>query len=138
MVRFTDAITRLRAPATTLLLGAASGALFLGAGGRLVMRAFALASAQPPVFSPRGTLNVVLAGAIAGLAGGVLLAVVGRFLPARIWLRGLVFAVLCYLLASPGFRPARPLVFTLFAPAFLAYGFALVTADGRRAGSRRL
>ena len=128
---------KLTAPATTLLLGAASGALFLGAGGRLVMRAFALATARPPAFSPGGTLNVILAGAIAGVVGGVLLLLVGRFLPARIWLRGLVFAVLCYVLASPGFRPARPLVFTLFAPAFLAYGFALVTADARRAGSRR-
>ncbi len=45
-----------------------------------------------------------------------------------------------YLLASPGFRPPRPLVFALFAPAFLAYGvvflavWARLVAGGRPGG----
>jgi len=128
-------MTALRA-ARTLLLGAATGALFLGAGGRLVMRLFALATAEPGGFSLRGTLHVIFAGAVAGVAGGVLLLATGRFLGARMWLRGLAFSALCYLVATPGFRPPRPLVFALFAPAFLAYGFALVMLDGRLAKGR--
>src|SRR6266702_1893251 len=81
----------------TLLLGAATGALFLGAGGRLVMRLFALA----------------------------------RWLPKPPWLRGLTFSAVCYLVAIPGFRPPQPLVFALFAPVFLAYGFTVVMLWGR-------
>jgi len=114
--------------ATALLLGAATGALFLGVGGRLVMHAFALATARSAGFTLRGSLNVVFAGAIAGAIGGMLRAVIDRFMPQRLWLRGVLFAGICYLIATPGFRPPRPLVFALFAPAFLAYGVVLELA----------
>ena len=124
------ALLRWRAAAITLLLGAAIGAVCLGLGGRLAMRGFALATARASAVTLRGTLNVMFAGAIAGSLGGVLFLVVGRFLPARIWLRGLVFAGVCYVLATPGFRPPRPLVFALFGPPFVAYGLALVATDG--------
>src|SRR6266705_1024627 len=107
----------------TLLLGAATGALFLGAGGRLVMRLFALATGRFPTFSVRGARNVVLAGAMAGALGG--------WLPKPPWLRGLTFSAVCYLVAIPGFRPPQPLVFALFAPVFLAYGFTVVMLWGR-------
>jgi hypothetical protein len=115
----------------TLLLGAAIGALFLGAGGRIVMRLFALATARPPTFSARGTLTVVLYGAMAGGVGALVLLGVGRFLPKHLWLRGLAFSVLCYVLAIPGFTPPRPLVFALFGPAFLGYGLLVVAARAR-------
>src|SRR5439155_1317667 len=88
-----------------LLLAAATGALFLGAGGRLVMRLFALATGRFPTFSVHGTLNVVLAGAIAGAVGGLILFALARWLPERPWLRGLTFSAVCYLVAIPGFRP---------------------------------
>ncbi len=129
-------MTALRA-ARTLLLGAATGALCLGAGGRLAMRIFALLATRSAAFTLRGTFNVIFAGAVAGVLGGVLLLVAGRFLPKRFGARGLVFSALCYLIATPGFRPPRPLVFALFAPAFLAYGFALVMLDGRLAKGRQ-
>ena len=116
---------------TTLLLGAASGALFLGAGGRLVMRLFALATGRFPTFSVRGALNVVLAGAMAGAVGGLILFALARWLPKPPWLRGLTFSAVCYLVAIPGFRPPQPLVFALFAPVFLAYGFTVVMLWGR-------
>ena len=131
------ALLRWRAAAITLLLGAAIGAVCLGLGGRLAMRGFALATARASAFTLRGTLNVMFAGAIAGSIGGVLFLVVGRFLPARIWLRGLVFAGVCYVLATPGFRPARPLVFALFGPPFVAYALALATADEYLVRGRR-
>jgi len=115
----------------TLLLGAATGALFLGAGGRLVMRLFALATGRFPTFSVRGALNVVLAGAMAGAVGGLILFALARWLPKPPWLRGLTFSAVCYLVAIPGFRPPQPLVFALFAPVFLAYGFTVVMLWGR-------
>ncbi len=123
---------------TALLLGAASGAVFLGAGGRLVMHVFALATARSAAFTLRGSLMVVFAGAIAGALGGVLLAVTERFMPKRPWLRGMLFATMCYLVAIPGFRPPRPLVFALFAPVFLAYGVTLEVAWERLVRNRRL
>lgn len=131
-------ITRIKRFATAVVVGAATGALFLGVGGRLAMHAFALATARSAGFTVRGSLNVVFAGAIAGAIGGLLLAAIERFLPPRRWLRGVLFAALCYVIATPGFRPPRPLVFTLFAPAFLAYGVVLVLVWGRYVGSRRL
>jgi len=122
---------------TAVVAGAATGALFLGVGGRLAMHAFALATARSAGFTVRGSLNVVFAGAIAGAIGGLLLAVIARFLPQQRWLRGVLFGVVCYVIATPGFRPPRPLVFVLFAPAFLAYGVVLALAWGRLVGSRR-
>jgi len=101
------------------------------------MHAFALATARSAGFTVRGSLNVVFAGAIAGAIGGLLLAVIARFLPQQRWLRGVSFGVVCYVIATPGFRPPRPLVFVLFAPAFLAYGVVLALAWGRLVGSRR-
>ncbi len=124
--------------ATLLTLGAGTGALFLGLGGRLVMHAFALATARSGSFTLRGSLNVVFAGAIAGAIGGLLLALIERFLPKRPWLRGVLFAGICYVIATPGFRPPQPLVFGLFAPAFLGYGVVLALAWERVVRSRRL
>ena len=92
---------------------------------------FALATGRAPVVTLRGSLNVVVAGAIAGAVGGLLLGLTHRFLPTRRWRRGVAFAVLCYLAALPGCRPPTPLVFALFAPFFLAYGMAMVWAHVR-------
>jgi len=46
--------------------------------------------------------------------------------------------VVCYVIAIPGFRPPQPLVFALFAPAFLVYGVVLALTWERVVGSRRL
>ena len=124
--------------ATALLLGAGSGAVFLGAGGRFVMHVFALTTGRSTGFTLRASLTVMVAGAVAGALGGALLAVTERFMPQRLWLRGVLFAALCYVVAIPGFRPPRPLVFALFAPAFLLYGLALELAWERLVPSRPL
>src|SRR5437867_4165104 len=128
----------LRRFTTAILLGAGSGALVLGAGGRLVIHAFALATARSAGVTLRGSLTVVFAGAIAGALGGALRVATDRFMPKRLWLRGAVFPAMCYLIAIPGFRPPRPLVFALFAPAFLTYGLVLEVAWERLVGGRRL
>jgi len=117
---------RVRSLLTALLVGTATGALFLGVGGRLVMRAFGLATGRPSGFSVGGTFSVILWGAIAGFVGGMLLVAAARFLPALLRFRGLIFGLLCYVVATPGFRPPQLLVFALFAPTFLGYGVATV------------
>ena len=124
--------------ATGLTLGAGSGALFLGVGGRVVMHVFALATARAGSFTLTASLNVVFAGAIAGAVGVLFFAVIERFMPQRLWLRGVLFAALCYLIATPGFRPPQPLVFALFALPFLGYGGVVVLAWERVVRSRRL
>ena len=101
------------------------------------MHAFALATAPSAGFTVRGSLNVVFAGAVAGAIGGLLLAVIERFLTQRPWLRGVLFGVVSYVIATPGFRPPRPLVFALFAPAFLAYGVVLALTWERFVGSEQ-
>ena len=131
-------IAHIRRFATAVVVGAASGALCLGVGGRLAMHAFALATAQSAGFTVRGSLNVVFAGAIAGAIGGLLFAAIERFLTQRLWLRGVLFGVVCYVIAIPGFRPPQPLVFALFAPAFLVYGVFFAVTWERLVRSRRL
>lgn len=90
------------------------------------MRGLALAAGRPPGFSFGGTFSVILSGAIAGFVGGVLLLVAARFIPVLLRFRGLIFGLVCYALATPGFRPPELVVFVLFAPTFLAYGVATV------------
>jgi len=123
--------SRVRSLLAALLVGTATGALLLGVGGRPVMRAFALATGRPPGFSFGGTFSIILSGAIAGFVGGMLLFAAARFVPARLPFRGLIFGLLCYVLATPGFRPPHLLVFALFAPTFLAYGVATVMLHER-------
>lgn len=111
--------------AKSAVLGAAAGALFLGVGGRVVMRLFAIATNRSPAFSLSGTINVVVAGAIAGGLGALLLVGVERLLPSRRWLRNLTFGALTFIIAIPGFRPPHLLVFILFGVVFLGYGLML-------------
>ena len=118
--------SRVRSLLTALLVGTATGTLFLGVGGRLVMRGLALAAGRPSGFSFGGTFSVILSGAIAGFVGGVLLFVAARLVPVLLRFRGLVFGLFCYALATPGFRPPELVVFALFAPTLLAYGVATV------------
>lgn len=122
---------------TALLIGTITGALFLGVGGRLVMRGLAVASGRPSGFTFGGTFSVILSGAIAGVIGGILLFAAAQFVPALLRVRGLIFGLLCYVVATPGFRPPQLLVFALFAPTFLGYGIATVMLYGRFARIER-
>jgi hypothetical protein len=102
------------------------------------MHVFALATARPRSFTLSGSLNVVFAAAIAGALGGLLFAAIERLLPRRLWLRGVLFAALCYLIATPGFRPPQLLVFLLFLPTFFGCGVVLALAWDRAVRSRGL
>src|SRR5215211_3205949 len=85
----TVAVRRARMPMTTRrwlrgpLLGVLLGLPILGGGGRLAMHAIALTSDAQRVVSVEGTITVLLAGALAGLAGGMIYALLDRVLPQR-------------------------------------------------------
>lgn len=64
---------RLRIAGLAALSGLLVGAVVLGLGGRLLMHAVALALRGTGGFTWGGTLEVVAAGALFGLAGGLLL-----------------------------------------------------------------
>jgi hypothetical protein len=109
-------------------LGSIAGALCLGAGGRVAMWTFAVATGRPPVVTLGGTLTVVAAGSVAGLLGGIPFGLLVLRLPESVAWRGLLSGTAWFALLSPGITPPRPLTFALFAPCFLAYGLLLAVS----------
>jgi hypothetical protein len=99
------------------LLGAALGLPILGGGGRLAMHAVSLLAA--------------------GVAGGVIYAVLARILPARRVLRDVVFGVVLVSLGLRGLNPVQPLTLALFMPVVLLYGIALERSWHARPHSTR-
>jgi hypothetical protein len=77
-----------------LWIGFLSGVAFLGIGGRLAMRALALAVDRPTNFGLAATLGIIFIGAVLGLAGGLVFALVARGLPGKPAVKGPVFGTL--------------------------------------------
>ena len=120
------------------LLGAAIGTPVLGVGGRLAMRAIALASGAPGAFTLEGTMTVVLLGAVSGAAGGLMYAVAQRVLPRVGWARLTLFFTMLVLVTLRGLRPVDPLRLALFMPLVLVYGTLMELAwQRRRTGAPR-
>jgi hypothetical protein len=92
---------------------------------RLAMRGVAMVEGRVPVWTFRGTLNVVGMGAAFGLLFALVWALVARWVPGTRFVRGLLFGTLCAVIASPGLTPQRVSTFALFVPWFVAFGVAL-------------
>jgi hypothetical protein len=105
-----------------LLLGAGVGLVVLGIGGRIAMRAIALANDAPPAFSLGGTVTVVFLGAVSGVGGGLLYTLLHLLMPQRRLVRAALFTVGLVLLTLRGLRPIQPIALTWFMPLALAYG----------------
>lgn len=120
------------------------GALFIGGGGRVVMRLLALSDERPIGLTAGGTLEVVVYGALCGAAGGLVylaLARLGWSRPALGAATGLLtFAGTALTLPPHLAATAEPflsrswLLLLLFGACFIAYGLALAALAGRRAG----
>jgi hypothetical protein len=84
----------IRRTSQALLIGLLSGVAFLGIGGRIGMRALALAVDRPTNFGLGATVGVIFIGAVLGLVGGLVFALVARGLPGTPAVKGLVFGTL--------------------------------------------
>jgi hypothetical protein len=124
------------------LAGAMLGALFIGLGGRMVMRTLAVAVAREPAFSIGGSLEVIAYGAIIGLVSGAAFALARSVLPGRRWIGGLLLATISYAgtiatlpahiadTARP-FADRMPVVLLLFGLCFLLFGLATAYFNSR-------
>lgn len=122
-------------PARDVLAGLAAGAVVLGLGGRLLMRAIALGFGGAAGFSWGGTVEVVVFGALVGAAGGLAYGLVlRRFVKpplGRAIALGLgsylVLAVLPYdaKMAIAAFPQSQwPVILLAFAGLFVLFGLA--------------
>jgi hypothetical protein len=81
--------------ATQLLLVAiVCGASFLGIGGRVAMRALALAAGRPTNFGIGATMGIVFIGTALGLVGGIVFVIVSGHLRGSAPIKGLLFGTL--------------------------------------------
>lgn len=119
-----------------LILGAAVGFVVLGIGGRLAMRGIAIATNTPPGFSIGGTATVVFLGLVSGIGGGLLYAILHRFIPRPRLVRSALFALSILLLTLRGLRPFPPLAIEWFVPLTLGYGAIVDVLYSRWAGRR--
>jgi hypothetical protein len=116
-----------------VLLGAALGAVILGAGGRVAMRAAALAVEQEPAFTIGGSATVVGAGTITGVAAAAYFLALG-FIPGmgRI-AKTVAFWLGTLLLALAIIWPVNVRRLELFLPLAAAFNAALQFIWSRRA-----
>jgi hypothetical protein len=137
-----------RTLAKGMLPGLVAGVIVGGVGSRVVMRIMALTSASAArgittdfgatvgEITPGGTLFLLIAGAVLGMAGGIAYLAIRDLLPGKAWIRGLVFGVLVLavsgrFLVDPGnadfliLSPAG-LAVTLFAALPILYGLLFV------------
>jgi hypothetical protein len=116
---------------TALLLGAAVGTVFLGVGGRIAMRIFAVMMDRAPAWSFEGSLTVVLFGSVFGMIGGLLLWL-GRRYSSSPLARGVLFWIPVTLLYLRVLSPVSNDSLIAFTPFVLAYGVVLYRIWCRR------
>jgi len=69
----------LRSILPSVLVGAVTGLIVLGIGGRIMMRIISHWEGRQPVLSPSGTFEVVMMGAAAGTAAAIIYGIIRRF-----------------------------------------------------------
>ncbi len=110
---------------TSIALGAVVGTIFLGIGGRIAMRIFAILEGREPGWSLGGTVPVVIMGAAWGTVGGILLGLGRRYFKRPPVARGLLFWIPLTLLYLRGLSPLSTNSLIAFTPFNVAYGAAL-------------
>ena len=117
-----------------LIRGTLLGLIILGIGGRLLMRIIAHMEGRIPVFTPQGSVTVVLAGTVAGAFAGLIYHLLRRFVR-KPWVRTAAFIAICELISWRGVSGLLPLPQAMFMTLALVY---LVVIDllGRRSPRR--
>ena len=113
-----------------LVRGTLVGLVVLGIGGRLLMRVIAHMEGRVPAFTPRGSLNVVFVGTVAGALAGLIYYLLRRFLR-QPWMRTTAFITICELVAWRGVHTLLPRPQLMFMTLVLAY-LLIIDAIGRR------
>ena len=90
----------LRTAAQGVLCGLIAGFVVMGIGGRVAMRAVALASGDEPEFTVGGTLIVLASLTVLAAPFGLLYAGLKQYLPGRGLRRGLAFSGLVILIVT--------------------------------------
>ena len=113
------------------LAGAAIGLVVLGVGGRFIMRIIAHWEGRVPVLTPSGTFTVVMMGALAGLAGGLVHGLLRRFIP-QTAIRILLFVAICVAITYHAVNALLPRPRLMFVALTLVYValLELVTSKG--------
>ena len=103
--------------------GSVTGFIFLGVGGRIAMRLFAIHTGAPPSMSLGGTTTVILMGVVSGVGGAAIRAAAATWLPKRlpVWIGSTIFATACLLLTLRGLKPVDAARLTYFLPWVAAY-----------------
>ena len=110
---------------TAIALGALVGAVFLGIGGRIAMRIFALMEGREPGWTLEGSLTVVFMGAVFGTIGGFLLWLGRRWFKRSPMARGALFWIPLTALFLRGLSPLTGNSLAAFLPFYLAYGLVV-------------
>jgi len=110
---------------TGVVVGASLGAIVLGVGGRLGMRAIALAQGQSPSFTIDGSIAVVLLGGVAGAVVALIFLLALAAFPAHRLTRGVFFWTLLGMFVWRGLNPISALNVGIFAPLFVLHGVLL-------------
>jgi len=109
-----------------LLLGVATGAVILGAGGRLAMRGVSILQEWTPYFTLDGSLTVVVTGTLTGVAGAALLLVLRAIPRLPGWSAVLLFWLVAALVTMRVIQPFDRERLMLFPPVVLVYGVVLL------------
>lgn len=96
------------------------GLIFLGVGGRLLMRVVAHMEGSVPVFTPEGSIAVVFWGTLAGAFSGVIYHLLRRFVR-KPWIRTIAFLAICELVAWRGVSGLLPIPQAMFMTLAFAY-----------------
>jgi hypothetical protein len=119
-----------------LVTGIVAGALFLGVGGRMVMRVVAIAEGRVPTWTPEGVVAVTLFGTGFGILGAVIHLLLLKFIPARKALRESLFFVALVLITLRGLNGQMVPAAGLFVVAMVLYWAAFTYFTSRRSEVR--
>jgi hypothetical protein len=115
-----------------LLTGLIAGALFLGLGGRIVMRVVAIQEGRVPTWTPEGVVAVTLYGTAFGILGAVIHLVLLKFVPARTRLREGIFLIVLMLITLRGLNGQMVPAAGLFVVTTFLYWLTLLGISYRR------
>jgi len=99
------------------------------------MRGVAMSQGAATGFSLGGSLTVVLLGAAAGLAAGLIYVASTKLAGNRMWWARLLFALVVLAITLRGLRPVDALRLSLFLPLFFAYGVVFDRLWARRSAA---